>query len=340
MLKKSEIFLYPKPWPQECEKYFSPVGLAVVDYGRSQQLLSDTDAGYYGVQIMSEQRKAYFYAAAAVLLWSTVASAFKVSLRYSDVLCLLFWASLVSTFVLFCIVLLSGKLPLLKVCSGAGLVRSALLGFLNPFCYYVVLLKAYSLLPAQQALTLNFLWPIMLVLLSMPLLGQKISLRAIAAILISFAGVVVIATQGDVRALKFTSAAGVSLALASSVIWALFWLYNLTDKRDEVVKLFLNFAFGCCFIFAAVVLLRVNVFAQPKALFGALYIGLFEMGITFLLWIRALKLSKTTAGVANLVYLVPFLSIVCIHFVVAEPILASTLIGLALIITGIILQKL
>ena len=64
------------------------------------------------------------------------------------------------------------------------------------------------------------------------------------------------------------------------------------------------------------------------------------MGITFLLWLKALKLSKTTAHVASLVYLAPFFSLVVISFVVNEKILLSTIIGLIFIVGGIILQKL
>ena len=44
-------------------------------------------------------------------------------------------------------------------------------------------------------------------------------------------------------------------------------------------------------------------------LLGGVYIGLFEMGITFLVWLKALKNAKTTAHVVNLIYLVPFLSL-------------------------------
>ena len=288
---------------------------------------------------MDNQKKAYCYGTAAVLFWSTVASAFKVSLRHIDVLPLLFYASAASTIVLFSLLLSRKKLNLLKTLPKKTYLHSALLGLLNPFLYYLVLFKAYSILPAQEALVLNFTWPIMLVLLSIPLLGQQIKLKSILAILISFSGVLIISTRGNVFAFRFSNPAGVSLAVASAVIWALFWLYNLKDQTDETVKLFLNFAFGSCFIFLAMLLSPKAFTASPKGLLGAIYIGLFEMGITFLCWLRALKLSKTTAYIANLIYLVPFLSIVVIHFVVGEKIFLSTVIGLFAIIAGIILQK-
>jgi drug/metabolite transporter (DMT)-like permease len=69
-------------------------------------------------------------------------------------------------------------------------------------------------------------------------------------------------------------------------------------------------------------------------------VGIFEMGITFVLWLSALKLSESTAKVGNLIFMSPFLSLVFIHFLVGEDILASTFIGLVLIISGLLMQQL
>ena len=289
---------------------------------------------------MGKQKRAYLCAFVVVLFWSTVASAFKISLRYVDVLSLLFYASITSTAVFFVYLLFSKKLNLLKDLSRKDYLCSALLGFLNPFLYYTVLLNAYSILPAQQAQPLNFVWPITLVLLSIPLLKQKIKSKDILAIIISFVGVFVISTKGDILGFRFTNPTGVLLATGSSVIWAVFWIYNVKDERDEVVRLFLNFAFGSTFIFLSLLIFARVRMPAVSGILAAAYVGLFEMGITFLLWLKALKLSETTAHVTNLIYLVPFFSLVVISFAVGEKILFSTIIGVILIVGGIILQKL
>jgi drug/metabolite transporter (DMT)-like permease len=288
---------------------------------------------------MEKQKQAYAYAITAVLFWSTAASAFKLTLRYLDYLQLLFYASIVSLVILFIILLMQNKLALLKTYSTKDYMHSALLGLLNPFLYYVVLLKAYSLLRAQEAMTLNYTWPIMLVLLSIPLLKQRIGLRSILAIIISFFGVVIIATKADIASLKFSNPLGVCLALGSSVVWALFWLYNVRDKRDEVAKLFLNFAFGFIFILIAMLLSSKMVVPEVKGLLGVTYVGLFEMGVTFVLWSMALKLSRTTAKVSNLIFIAPFMSLIWIRIVVKEEISPSTIVGLIFIVAGIILQQ-
>jgi len=288
---------------------------------------------------MGKQKRAYLYASVAVLFWSTIASAFKISFRYIHILPLLFYASIVASIFLFLYLLSLKKLNLLKALSKKDYLHSALLGLLNPFLYYVILVNAYSILKAQEALTLNFIWPVMLVLLSIPLLHQRIRLRSILAIIISFIGVFIIATGGDILGFRFTSTAGVLLAVSSAGIWALFWIYNVKDKRDEAVRLFLNFTFGSAYIFLSMLLFAKVEIPNLTGFLGAAYIGLFEMGITFLVWLKALNLSRTTANIANLVYLAPFLSLVVISFAVGEKILFSTIIGLILIIGGIILQK-
>jgi len=302
---------------------------------------------YYFVPAnMEKQKIAYIYAAAAILFWSTIAAAFKISLPYySDILSLhllhlLFYASLIATITLFLQLLFSKKLSLLKSFSKSDYLYSAFMGFLSPFLYYFILLHAYSILSAQEAMTINWLWPMILVLLSIPLLRQKIKAKSIIAITISFFGVFIIATRGNLLGFKFTNPIGVLLALGSTIIWALFWIYNTKDKQDETVRLFLNFIFGTVFIFISILFFEKMRMPDIKGILGAAYIGLFEMGITFLLWLKALKLSKTTAHVVNLVYLAPFLSLVFISFVVGEKILISTITGLIFIVGGIILQKL
>jgi len=288
---------------------------------------------------MTGQKKAYSYAAAAVLLWSTVASAFKISLRYMDYLHLLLFSSLVSTVALFIIIVMQGKLGLIRNLRRSDYVRFALMGLLNPFAYYVFLFKSYSLLPAQEAQPLNYTWPVILSLLSVPLLKQKMKRRSIAGIMISFAGVFIISTRGNPASFSFSNPAGALLALGSAVIWAVYWICNLKDGRDAVVKLFAIFVFGLIYISIYLSIRTALIMPPAEGLAGAAFVGLFEMGITFIVWIKALELSENTARVAGLIYLVPFLSLLLICLVVGEQILASSITGLCFVTGGILVQK-
>ena len=71
---------------------------------------------------------------------------------------------------------------------------------------------------------------------------------------------------------------------------------------------------------------------------GGAYVGALEMGFTFVLWLSAMKLTTSTARIANLIFLAPFLSLVFIHFVLGEHVVGATVIGLALIVGGLLLQ--
>ncbi len=283
------------------------------------------------------QNKAYIFAAIAVLFWSTASTSFKITLSYLNTIETLFYSSLTASIALFVIILFQRKIRNIFKSGRKEILNSAILGFMNPFFYYIILLKAYTLLPAQIAQPLNFIWPIMIVILSIPILKQKIPLKSLLAIFISFFGVLLISTKGRLFSLQIDEPYGVFLALSSSLIWALFFIINVRNKRDEVISLFLSFTFGSVYTF---ILLYPNLSLPPlPGILGAIYIGLFEMGITFVIWIKALKYSRTTAQVNNMIYLTPFLSLLVIRAVIKERILLSSIIGVIFIISGIILQK-
>jgi drug/metabolite transporter (DMT)-like permease len=297
---------------------------------------------------MENQQKAYIYALATVLFWVTVASAFKLTLIYLDFLHMLLYSSAASAMILFIILLAQKKVKLLKSYTKREYLNSAILGLMNPFLYYVILFKAYDLLMAQEAQPLNQTWAVVLPILSIIILKQKIKFFNLLALFVSFFGVIIISTKGDLLGFNFSSPFGVFLALFSAIIWSLFWLFNVKDKRDEVSKLFLNFLFGFIYILIAIPFLSTYLIPgtsfsielpSSRGLLGAVYIGLFEMGITFFLWLKALQLSKTTAQVSNFIYLVPFISLIVIHYTVGEMIYPSTIIGLIFIIGGILLQQ-
>lgn len=280
------------------------------------------------------------YALSAVLLWSTVATAFKLTLAGLNYAQLLFYASLTSTIVLFFFAMRESRTDVLNIFKGEDFLKNLLLGLFNPFLYYLVLFQAYSLLPAQEAQPLNYTWPITISIFSVIFLGQKLSLRTIIGLFSAFFGVVIIATRGDIFGLSFHNLFGVILAVGSSLIWAAFWTMSLIDKRKNSIKLFSAFLFGTIFTFLYVLLFESFSFTGVEFLVGAVYIGLFEMGITFFLWMKGLELSLNKAKTSTLAYLSPFISLIFIALILGETILLSSIIGLIFIVGGIVFQQL
>lgn len=290
---------------------------------------------------MDKTRKSYVFALLAVFFWSTVPTVFKISLKELDILPMLAIATGTSACILLAVIIVEKKTHLLFRNSAKELLGSALLGLINPFIYYILLLNAYKLLPAQIAQPLNQIWPIILVFLSVPILGQKIRSKSFLALLISFAGVYIISSQGHLFSSGHSDIRGVLYATGSSVFWALYFIFNMKDKRDEAIKLFLNFLFGYLYIVTALVVTnnwQISASAM-KGVLAAVYVGVFEMGITFLFWLKALQMADTTDKVSNLVYLAPFLSLVFVHYILHEPVYYTTPVGLLLIISGIWLQN-
>ncbi|BDD85658.1 DMT family transporter [Desulfofustis limnaeus] len=288
---------------------------------------------------MTKQAKAYTLTVCVVIFWGTAASAFKIALRHVTPFTLLFYSALVSAVALFTILLLQGKLAMLRRLSLSSWATVALLGFINPFCYYLVLFEAYARLPGQIAMSLNYGWPFALTVLAVPLLKQKLSKTQLVSIGVSFFGAVVIATRGRFLSFGEVSTFGVALAIGSTLLWAVFWLLNARDHLDPVVKLFLGFVFGLLYIILCSPLFGGLTLPTMTALVPLAYIGLFEMGITFVLWLTALQLSSSTARIGNVVYISPFLSLLFLHLVVGEEIHFTTFVGLFLIVGSIIFQE-
>ena len=288
---------------------------------------------------LSNQNKAYLYAGIVIFFWSTVATAFKLALSYLEPIQLVLYSTLFSVIVLFFIAFIQGKIHLIKSFSNQALMQFAFLGLLNPCLYYIVLFKGYDILPAQEAMVINFSWPIMIVVLSIPILKQTIDFKSFLAIVICYIGVVIIASKGNIFSMNFESPLGVTYILITTVIWSLFWLLNTKNSYDSVVSLFLIFLFSLPYILIIVYFSDSFVIPSLKGIIGSAYIGLFEMGVSVVLWQLALKTSTTVSRVASLIFITPFLSLLILHFVLKEAILVSTIFGVILICLGLILQK-
>jgi len=289
------------------------------------------------------QKQATLYGLATVLCWSTVATAFKLSLNYLNPLQLILLASLVSWAFLLAILMIQGRVTELFKLPKGSYVWSLIFGLMNPALYYLLLFSAYDALPAQEAQTLNYSWAIVMTLLAVPLLGQRLSRYDVIAAVLCYLGVMMIATRGDILGLNFANLQGVLLALASTVVWSLYWILNQKDQRESIVGLCLNFCFALPIVIVVATISGdlMALFSSPwQALAGGFYVGVFEMGLAFVLWLRAMKLAENTAKIANLIFISPFLSLILISVFLDEAIMGSTIIGLCLIVAGLALQQL
>ncbi|WP_368881222.1 DMT family transporter [Shewanella algae] len=288
---------------------------------------------------MKKSQLALIYGMAAVFLWSTVATAFKIALGFFSPLQLVFVAVITSSVCLGLILAWQGKLKLLKqqFCARPWFYLQT--GLLNPFLYYLVLFKAYDLLPAQQALSLNYTWAVLLPLLAAPMLQQKLQGSDMLAAVTGYFGVLVIATGGNLLSMDFANPFGILLALSSTLLWCLYWIINTKDKGDAIVSLMLSFLVSLPLITITLLTTEILPSLHWQALGAGVYVGLFEMGVTFVLWLMALRTTERAASITNLVFLTPLLSMVFIALILKETITLATLVGMGLILLALLIQK-
>ena len=289
---------------------------------------------------MTKETKAVVYAAIAVLSWSTVATAFKMALKYLSHDEKLTVACVASLLVFTVLLTVQRKWGDLARLSAKEWGRMALLGLLNPVAYYLVLFKAYDLLPAQVAQPINYAWPIVLLVLLALFGGQPIPRKKYIGMFLSLGGVALISLGGGGLTGSSLSVAGLLLAALSALLWALYWMVNkrVVAKMDSSLVLWVSF------LVSSVVMLLMTAprLAQHITLQGALasgYVGWFEMGIPFICFGAAMRMTSNPALINQLCYLSPFLSLFFIATILGETILLTTYIGLALIVGGLIYNK-
>lgn len=285
---------------------------------------------------MNQDRQAVLFGLGAVALWSTVATAFKVALTWMSPIELMWLAVLVSWLLMGALVIKRGDMP---SALRTGWRTAAWAGLMNPVAYYLVLFAAYDRLPGQEAMALNYTWALTMAFLAVPLLGQRLTRMDVIAGLVAYAGVWVIATRGAFFNVAFADAIGVVLALVSTLIWALYWLLNVRDRRPPLSGQWQNFSVGLPVLTVMLVYGPGFQWHGWPAMGAGIYVGLFEMGIAFIWWQLAVHKVSRTAKVSNLIFLSPPVSLVLLFLVVGEPILPSTLVGLLLILLGLMLQQ-
>ena len=289
---------------------------------------------------MKKNTHSILLALAAVLSWSTVATAFKVALSYLTHFEMLLIASLTSVLIFSIVLTFQHKWGLVKQLNKKQWKELAFLGFLNPAAYYLILFKAYDMLPAQVAQPVNYAWPIVLLVLLAVFAKQPIPSKKYIGMFISMAGVVMISLGTGQLSGMTVPVTGVLLAAISAFFWAGYWMVNNKHKHsvDAIVSLFGSFLCGSLYLIACIPLFGLSI-PNLNGLLAGMYVGGFEMAIPFICFGIAMRITSNPALINQLCYLSPFLSLFFIAMVLHEPIVITTYIGLTLIVAGIVFNE-
>ena len=281
-------------------------------------------------------KKAYICAAISIFLWSTFATSSKLLLgafgNY-QVLCI---SSLIAALALLCAVIVTGKFKFMKKYRLKDYAIMALIGLPGTFFYYVFYYAGADRLPASQAFTVNYMWPIMSIVFACIILKERLTPRKCIAIAVSFAGVAIISGGGLFNFDK-NILIGILFCLMGAVSYGLFTALNTKYEYDVFVSMMINslVAFVLCFVIIAA---KGELFLPNLTqTLGFTWNGIFVIAIPNATWILALN-CKNTSKISNLAYITPFLSLIWTFLILREPINIYSIIGLVVIVLGILIQ--
>ncbi len=222
-------------------------------------------------------------------------------------------------------------------------LKTFLVGLGGIFGYHFLLFTAYQHAPVVEASLMNYLWPLLIVLLSpLYLRGYHLRWNHLVGALVGMAGASLIVTGGKF-ALDQHYLAGYLYAAAAAFIWA---SYSLLTKR---LPPFPTAAVGGFCFFSGILSLAlflpqpgsVNTILALKGLdwLFLVLLGLGPMGSAFFAWDAALKRGDPRI-IGSLSYLTPFLATSLLVFVGGKQLTFVSGMAMLLIVTGAVIGSL
>lgn len=289
--------------------------------------------GFFGETIM---KKAYLCAAVSIFCWSTVATTCKILLRELNNLQLLWMNSLIAGLFLLILNICLGNFKKYKDYKAKDYLTMVAIGIPGTIFYYMLYYAGTDILPASQAFIINYLWPIMCVLFACIILKEKLTVKKIIAILISFAGVIVV-IGADLKSFNVQMLSGALCCVLGAVSYGIFTALN--QKMNYNKSMTLMVSYFASFITTTIVnLINGDIFMPaPDQMLGFVWNGVFTVAIANTLWVTALE-KGNTGKISNLAYITPFLSLVWTFLFLNEKIKWNSILGLVIIIVGILIQ--
>ena len=251
----------------------------------------------------------------------------------------------ISTSVLALAVTALGRWRTLRSLPGRTVGSMLLLGAGGMFPYTALYYLAFALAPqaAGDANIINYLWPIWVLILSVPLLREPLAWNKVAGMLLAFAGVYLLASAGSWVRFRAENLPAYACAGVGAFFWGLFSVLAKREQREPLSAMFLYIlASFLCFAVLALVLaasgaLRLRL-PSPRAWLFLGIVGAGSNGLATLFWVLALR-HGDTALVSTLAYLTPFLALVYLAVFRGTPIRPLQVAALALILAGPLLER-
>lgn len=280
--------------------------------------------------------KSNLYAAITIILWGAMPALTKDLLNALPNFETLALSSLFAFMFLFA---LNRKSGALKRLSAEEILTAAPLGFLGLFMYSAFFYYGLARMTSQEACILNYLWPLMIVLFSCPILGEPLTRRKILSVAMSFGGVILVMAGGtSTENFSAEKILGALSCVIAAACYGLFSVFNKRRRLNQKSAMMIFWATTAICAFVSGFFFEQWTLPAAKQIFGLLWLGVLINAVAYLTWALALETTANTARTANLAYLVPILAIFISTFIFGEELSAAVIPALALIIGGILLS--
>ncbi len=281
-------------------------------------------------------KKQYLYAGLSILLWSTTATVTKLLLGSLNSMQILLISSFFAFSFLLIVNAIKGNLIDLKKFKIKDFLQIFCIGLLGTFLYNLFLYLGINKMQASQAFIINYLWPIMTVIFACIILKEKMTIRKIIAILLSFIGVIIVTSNGNFS-MDSSSLIGALFCVLAAVSYGLFSVLNKKKKYNKFLSMMLFYLSSFVVSLIYILISKEWYIPQINQLMGLLWIGIFTSAISFTSWALALE-KGDTVKISNLAYITPFLSLIWTGLIIKENITIYAVIGLIVIVLGIFIQ--
>lgn len=204
-------------------------------------------------------------------------------------------------------------------------------GVLGLFGYHALFFTALRYAPAAEANLLNYAWPFLLVLLSVPILGLRLGVSHLLGVTIGLGGCALLLAGGT--SFSLDAVFGYVCAIAAAFTWA---LYSVLSGRFKTVPTQAVIGFcagGAVLAGSAHLLFEATVFPSPTALVCVLLLGAGPAGGAFLLWDIGMKQGDPRL-LAVLGYGVPVASTLILGMAGLASLTLTTLMAAGLVALG------
>ncbi len=282
---------------------------------------------------MNNKSKGTLFVLICVSLWALIPVVAKMGQTSLDNHQFLFWSSLVSFIVLGLSVIFTGNLSEFKSYRYKDWSSLFILGLLGTYLYYLFLYLGYAKTTGMEVLVVQYTWPILIIVFSVFILKESLTIRKVIAITLGFSGVILVLTKGDLQNIHINNAPVIGLVGAGAACFALFSVLSKKIHKEPLGVVTIYFLSACIASFFSMLYFSEFAFPSTPELIPVFLNGVLVNGFSYVFWLLALR-STEASYLAPFTFMTPILSAIYLIVIFDEPVIAIYGVGLVLVVMG------